>query len=921
MTTQQQEQQTNQQHAQGKQRRRLSHRALVIVTVLFIAVAVMITWILSYLNVIPSYWAPIFTIIITVLGVVFAFLQSMHLFIPTEKHESSDTSPHSSTSTYIAMALPTEAPSSAKPSHRGIVGLPPPTDSRTIQQRERVVKEVYTQLTQRDITAIALTGIGGAGKSTLAALIYRYAEEQRQMHSSPFLAETIWLTVDQATTFADLVGNLLEALGKPLPELSHLAPQNQAVALFNSLNATDKPCLVFLDQFENLLDWETGHALTDRPGVGEWLDIINSQHCVCRILLTSRPRPVGTRKYPPTYLQEYPVGGLEVTEGIALLRNRGVQGTESELRTAVTYCEGHAFSLTLLASLMNEHRMSLTTLFKNSSLWIGDIATNLLDRIYTAQLSDMQRELLRAFSVYREPVPLEVALAIINNPIRSQVSAALKTLLTQHLLEAVGEGRYQLHAILAQYVQEHFAESDKEANLQALRVAHTQAGRYYLQQSEVHCPPREKRHRRSDVHDLIEAIWHYCQAEQWQEAYRLMVKESIFDDLSRWGENAVLLELYQLLSLEQWQPADVHKAYISIDLGEVYRVLGQNEQALMYLEQGLDICQKIGDRAGAGRALTYLGRVHNPLGNKNKAKAYYKQALSVLKEVGDRAGEGLVVINLGWIYFDLGQMSRALGCYEQGLKIYQEAGDRKGEAPTHYSIGNIYLEFGQIERALDYFMQSLSICREVADRGLEGIVLSHLGLAYNAIGKQELEIKYCQEGLSISREIGDRSREGWSLYNFGCVYQSLGEKEHAISLYEQALSILRETGDRRGEARALSHLGWIYSRLDQQDWAKKYSLKGLSILREVEDHWGEAEVLHQVGLLYYEQTSHDVALSFFLLAARFFKEAKGSYMREIEQSIDILREKIGEEQFTALLATVEPQAQQIVDKILRNGLQ
>jgi tetratricopeptide (TPR) repeat protein len=918
MTIQQQEQQTNQQHAQGKQ---LSHRAIVIVTVLFIAVAVMIIWILSYLNVILSFWAPIFTIIITVLGAVFAFLQSMHLFIPAEKHESSEISPHSGTSTYIAMALPTASPSSTKPSHRGIFGLPPPTDSRTIQQRERVVKEVYTQVTQPDITAIALTGIGGAGKSTLAALIYRYAEEQRQMHSSPFLAETLWLTVDQATTFADLVGNLLEALGKPLPDLSHLAPQNQAVALFNSLNATDKPCLVILDQFENLLDWETGYALIDRPGVGEWLDILNSQRCACRILLTSRPRPVGTRKYPPTYLQEYPVGGLEATEGIALLHNRGVQGTETELETAVSYCEGHAFSLTLLASLMQEHQMSLTTLFKNSSLWIGDIATNLLDQIYTAQLSDIQRELLRAFSVYREPVPLEAALAIINSPMKSEVSAALKTMLTQHLLEAVGEGRYQLHAILAKYIQEHFAESDEAANLQALRVEHTHAALYYLHQAEVHGPPREKRHRRSDVHDLIEAIWQYCQAEQWQEAYHLMVKESIFDDLSQWGENAVLLELYQLLSLERWQLADAHKAHISIVLGEVYRVIGQNEQALTYLEQGLGICQKIGDRAGAGRALTDLGRVHNPLGNKNKAKAYYQQALSILEEGGDRAGEAMVVNNLGWIYFDLGQMSRALECYEQGLKIYQEAGDRKGEAPTLYSIGNIYLELGQNERALDYFMQSLSISREVADRRWEGITLSHLGLAYNAMGNQELALHYCQEGVNISRETGHRSSEGWSLYNFGCVYQSLEEKEHAISLYEQALSILRETGDRRGEAKALSHLGWMYSLLDQKDWAKKYSLEGLSILRQVADRWGEAEVLHQVGLLYYEQSSCDVALAFFLLAARFFKEVKGSYFKEIEQSIDILREKIGEEQFKALLATVEPQAQQIVDKILCNGLQ
>lgn len=51
-----------------------------------------------------------------------------------------------------------------------------------------------------------------------------------------------------------------------MPDLNNLAAQNQALALFNALNTADKSRLVILDAFENLLDWDTGHALTDRPG-------------------------------------------------------------------------------------------------------------------------------------------------------------------------------------------------------------------------------------------------------------------------------------------------------------------------------------------------------------------------------------------------------------------------------------------------------------------------------------------------------------------------------------------------------------------------------------------------------------------------------------------------------------------------------
>src|SRR5262249_30663576 len=232
-----------------------------------------------------------------------------------------------------------------KRGYRGIMGVPPPTDPRTIQQRETVVKDIFARLIRQDTTAVVLTGIGGVGKSTLTALIYRYTEEQRRAGDGPFAAEAIWLNIDPAVTFADLAGNLFEVFGKPLPDFTNLSLQHQAMALLNVLNTTDQPRLIVLDQFENLLDLQTGHALADRPGVGEWLDAINSQQCTCRILLTSRLWPQGTHEYPPTCMQEYFVKGLDVTEGIDLLRKLNIDAEDADLRTVVEHCQGHAFAL------------------------------------------------------------------------------------------------------------------------------------------------------------------------------------------------------------------------------------------------------------------------------------------------------------------------------------------------------------------------------------------------------------------------------------------------------------------------------------------------------------------------------------------------------------------------------------------------
>lgn len=92
-------------------------------------------------------------------------------------------------------------------SHRSILDLPPLLHPKTIQPRERIVQDIYAQLMQSDTIALVLTGIAGAGKSSLANLVYHYAERQRQTGRGPFTASALWLRIDPAVTMVDLVRN------------------------------------------------------------------------------------------------------------------------------------------------------------------------------------------------------------------------------------------------------------------------------------------------------------------------------------------------------------------------------------------------------------------------------------------------------------------------------------------------------------------------------------------------------------------------------------------------------------------------------------------------------------------------------------------------------------------------------------------
>ncbi len=719
-----------QQGDQEKKRTWFSRRNVVIVTIVIVALLITTAWILSILCVISATWATIITAVLTVATAVFTLVAAFPSLLHSETPGQSKT-PSSSSQ---LQGTPDSLSSPDPVVQRGIAGLPPPTNPRTIQPRAKEVQEVYAQLIQDDTTAVVLTGIGGVGKSTLAALVSEYAEKQRIDGKGPFMAEALWLRVDAAAEIGmtDLMGNLMEALGKAMPNMVSLTPANQAAALFNALNTTEKARLVILDQFETLLDAQTGHARADRPGVGELIDAFNSQPCRCRVLLTSRLWPSGTREYPPACMQEYAVKGLESAEGIELLRKQGVAGAEDELRSAVNRCDGHALSLTLLASLLRSDRsLNLQALLTDplyARLWTGGtgkIAQNLLDYIYTRQLNEVQRQLLLAFSIYREPVPLAAVQPLLRVKARvaeEQLLAARDVLLAQHLLQAMGALRYQLHAIVASYALDHFDERNREKNQKAIKSAHAKAAQYYVQQAVTDCLPRKERRKVSDVQLLIEATWHYGQAGQWQQAYDLMEKEGLFADLSLWGGNAVLLELGRfLLPPEKWHAKPEQAASLYNNLGGVYDALGQKQQALWYFEQALTITREVGDLRGEGRTLNNLGAVYNALGQKQEALRYYQQALTITREVGDRGGEGTTLNNLGGVYNASGQKQEALRYYEQALAISREVGDREGDGATLWNIGALYFRQGRNDAALACFLLARDIYREVLSPNREGV--------------------------------------------------------------------------------------------------------------------------------------------------------------------------------------------------------
>ncbi len=136
-------------------------RVIGFILALFILIGGATVWVLNSLNSLPA----LFTTIFGALAVIIAFIQLIPIIFPPKSSEPAQTSQPASTvqpiniynviqssqsATPAVSTAPPEHDQPTNPSSRSgsltLRAFPLPTDSRTIQQREEVVKEIYALL-------------------------------------------------------------------------------------------------------------------------------------------------------------------------------------------------------------------------------------------------------------------------------------------------------------------------------------------------------------------------------------------------------------------------------------------------------------------------------------------------------------------------------------------------------------------------------------------------------------------------------------------------------------------------------------------------------------------------------------------------------------------------------------------------------
>jgi tetratricopeptide (TPR) repeat protein len=679
-----------------------------------------------------------------------------------------------------------------------------------VLQRADEVSAAFRMLSDAQTSTLVLAGDPGAGKSTLAALLYRRLERAAQTGQVP-IRRFAWLCLGPNATLPNVIAALLNAIETtdantgagnvgagltpaqpssaqpsatlilPTPTFFMRKPQEQIELLKHALCRPQESVFVVLDQFEELLNVENPHGAFGRSALPLFLEMLQMDLGASRVLLTCRRSPFNSQNGANARVRTNLVSRMSLPEGVALLQQRGVQGTPEDLSLIWQRCAGHVFGLVSFSALSQLSGFSLSYLLNAPdyvTMWNGDVTLNLVGTVYNF-LNPVQRTILRSLCLFSEPVPVEgIVIATTGQEatdsdttvFQQELDVLTGFSLTQQYSYSNGEPHYYLHPLLRHLVKERYLEGhdrhpsgdltialgvtaepdpiigNPEAREVALAAGHIRVAVYYSYLAQQYCPPSQERQGPQDVGPLLAMAHHLCLGWHWQQAYDLLTYEGLNEHLMHWGAWNALIQLYTAMVPPLGVLTRIDEGQIYSQLGLLYGRLGDYQQSNFYDEQALAVQREIGDLHGEAVTLSNQGEVLRSMGQAQQARVNFEQALQLNKQTYDAHLECVVLHNMGLLLQNNQNYQQAMQYYQQSLKLAQSLQDRENVGMILTNMGMLLFEQGHMQESLALFISALQVRQSVHDRTIGTLVL-FLQTLEQKIGPEEFA-RLRQEALS-----------------------------------------------------------------------------------------------------------------------------------------------------------------------------
>lgn len=267
----------------------------------------------------------------------------------------------------------------------------------------------------------------------------------------------------------------------------------------------------------------------------------------------------------------------------------------------------------------------------------------------------------------------------------------------------------------------------------------------------------------------------------------------------------------QLLAMPSLEPEAQAKAERGIArclqrLSNNYVLQGKVEESQELAQESLSLFKKLHDTNGIADVLASTGVLHYRKGEYSEAQQYLHEAYSIYAANEDIEHTARTLHRLGNIALDKGKFSQAQKHYEESIVLREKLGDEEYMALSRINIGYIHQRQGDYAEAEQCYDESLEVLERIGSDVALPWIKNNLASIYHMQGDSLKAERFFHESLILSRERNDRQQIAWILQSMANMKLDNGVLKKARVNLKESLEFFQEFSDRYGIIESLQSI-------------------------------------------------------------------------------------------------------------------
>ncbi|WP_220126416.1 tetratricopeptide repeat protein [Tepidibacillus sp. HK-1] len=277
---------------------------------------------------------------------------------------------------------------------------------------------------------------------------------------------------------------------------------------------------------------------------------------------------------------------------------------------------------------------------------------------------------------------------------------------------------------------------------------------------------------------------------------------------------------------EKTQNKDTNKTILSlIEMGNIYTILAQYDNALDHLKKALEIANVSDD----------IYQIQIMIANLYKAMSQYEEALAILNEIQPKIRENSntygKLLQLKCNILRILGNPEALPLAEKSEEILLKTRDYENLAETMSQAGILYFLNGDTDSSLYYLNKAYDYAERINNLRTMINISGNLGIIYHTSGMVSKALNHFNKAIEIAKKISDIHTYIATLNNFGILYLEKGIFAKAESLFQEAIVKAQDGVSIYIMSQALLNLGDLMYEKGRIDQAFDYYKQSLEIAK------------------------------------------------------------------------------------------